>query len=97
MISKKSLKDDSNLTLMSLTDLASFETKNNLKSLFREIRDYFAGNVTGITRDESIAQNIMRLLFCKMFEEVSPGKAMTFEELAKIDDDGISEATARLF
>ena len=37
---------------------------NNLKEIFRDIRDYFAGNVTGITRDEKIAQNIMRLLFC---------------------------------
>lgn len=42
---------------------------NNLKSIFRDIRDYFAGNVTGITRDEKIAQNIMRLLFCKIFDE----------------------------
>lgn len=44
---------------------------NNLKSIFREIRDYFVGNVTGITRDEKIAQNIMRLLFCKIFDEQS--------------------------
>jgi type I restriction enzyme M protein len=42
---------------------------NNLKTVFREVRDYFAGNVTGITRDEKIAQNIMRLLFCKIFDE----------------------------
>ncbi|HPN32736.1 MAG TPA: N-6 DNA methylase [bacterium] len=42
---------------------------NNLKVVFRDIRDYFAGNVTGITRDEKIAQNIMRLLFCKIFDE----------------------------
>lgn len=42
---------------------------NNLKLIFREIRDYFAGNVTGITRDEKIAQNIMRLLFCKIYDE----------------------------
>jgi type I restriction enzyme M protein len=42
---------------------------NNLKVIFREIRDYFAGNVTGITRDEKIAQNIMRLLFCKIYDE----------------------------
>lgn len=44
---------------------------NNLKLIFREIRDYFAGNVTGITRDEKIAQNIMRLLFCKIYDEKS--------------------------
>ena len=44
---------------------------NNLKIIFRDVRDYFAGNVTGITRDEKIAQNIMRLLFCKIFDEKS--------------------------
>ncbi|MAG38639.1 hypothetical protein CMO90_00970 [Candidatus Woesearchaeota archaeon] len=44
---------------------------NNLKLTFREIRDYFAGNVTGITRDEKIAQNIMRLLICKVYDEKS--------------------------
>lgn len=42
---------------------------NNLKIIFREIRDYFAGNVTGITRDETIAENMMRLLFCKLLDE----------------------------
>lgn len=41
----------------------------NLKVIFREIRDYFAGNVTGISRDEKIAQNIMRILFCKIYDE----------------------------
>ena len=39
--------------------IADLKPINNLKSIFREIRDYFAGNVTGITRDEKIAQNIM--------------------------------------
>lgn len=47
---------------------------NNLKIVFREVRDYFAGNVTGITRDEKIAQNIMRLLFCKIFDEKNKNK-----------------------
>ena len=47
---------------------------DNLKIVFREVRDYFAGNVTGITRDEKIAQNIMRLLFCKVFDEKSKTK-----------------------
>jgi len=42
---------------------------NNLKIIFRDVRDYFAGNVTGITRDEKIVQNIMRLLFCKIYDE----------------------------
>lgn len=42
---------------------------NNLKVVFRDIRNYFAGNVTGITLDEKITQNIMRLLFCKIYDE----------------------------
>lgn len=51
---------------------------NNLKLLFREVRDYFAGNVTGITRDEKIAQNIMRLLFCKIYDEKNNCDVMEF-------------------
>ncbi len=42
---------------------------HNLKATLREIRDYFAGNVTGITRDETIAQTMLRLLFCKLADE----------------------------
>ncbi len=42
---------------------------HNLKATLREIRDYFAGNVTGITRDETIAQTMLRLLFCKIVDE----------------------------
>jgi len=52
--------------MIKVTDLKPI---NNLKLIFREIRDYFAGNITGITRDEKIAQNIMRLLFCKIYDE----------------------------
>src|SRR3989337_531104 len=51
---------------------------NNLKLIFREIRDYFAGNVTGITRDEKIAQNIMRLLFCKIYDEKNSANIAEF-------------------
>ena len=42
---------------------------DNLKELFSNIRDYAAGNLTGITRDETIAQNLIRLLFVKLYDE----------------------------
>lgn len=45
------------------------EPINNLKIIFRDVRDYFAGNITGITRDEKIANNIMYILFCKIYDE----------------------------
>lgn len=51
---------------------------NNLKLIFRKVRDYLAGNLTGITRDESIARQMMFLLFCKIHDE----QTKTADELA---------------
>jgi type I restriction enzyme M protein len=42
----------------------------NLKAVFRDIRNHLAGNTTGITRDQELAQEIMALLFCKIFDEL---------------------------
>ena len=42
---------------------------NNLKPIIRDIRAYLAGNATGITRDEVIVQNLMHLVFCKIYDE----------------------------
>lgn len=46
---------------------------SNLKAVFRDIRNHLAGNVTGITRDEALAQEIVNILFCKIFDEVNTG------------------------
>lgn len=43
----------------------------NLKIVFRDIRNHLAGNTTGITRDESLAQEIINLLFCKIYDEIN--------------------------
>ena len=51
---------------------------NNLKLHFRQMRDYLAGNVTGITRDETIAQQIIYLLFCKIHDEQSDTEFLEF-------------------
>ena len=61
-----SKENEKNSKAIKLKDLKKI---NNLKSVFKDIRDYFAGNVTGISRDETIAKNIMRLLFCKIYDE----------------------------
>jgi type I restriction enzyme M protein len=45
----------------------------NLKSIFRDIRNHLAGNLTGITRDETLAQQIINVLFCKIFDEMDKG------------------------
>lgn len=46
---------------------------SNLKAMFRDIRNHLAGNTTGITRDESLAQEIINLLFCKIYDEINTG------------------------
>lgn len=75
---------------LSLVDL---QPVNNLKVIFREIRDYFAGNVTGITRDEKIAQNIMRLLFCKIYDEKN---SVGLAEFANRPEENVNRLQARV-
>lgn len=42
---------------------------HNLKSIFKDIRNYFAANNVGATRDETFAQQFINLLFCKIYDE----------------------------
>ena len=49
------------------------KVSSDLKSVFRDIRNHLAGNVTGITRDEALAQEIINILFCKIYDEINKG------------------------
>ncbi|HOV32175.1 MAG TPA: N-6 DNA methylase, partial [Candidatus Hydrogenedens sp.] len=80
--------------LIRITDLKPI---NNLKLIFREIRDYFAGNVTGITRDEKIAQNIMRLLFCKIYDEKNSKDLVEFANRPTDNHDVFQKRIDKLF
>jgi type I restriction enzyme M protein len=44
-----------------------------LRPVFRDVRNHLAGNLTGITRDETLAQQIIDVLFCKIFDELDKG------------------------
>ncbi|MBU1350022.1 MAG: N-6 DNA methylase [Bacteroidetes bacterium] len=77
--------------------IADLKPINNLKLIFREIRDYFAGNVTGITRDEKIAQNIMRLLFCKIYDEKNSVDITEFSNRPNEDYKIFQERIKKLF
>jgi type I restriction enzyme M protein len=39
------------------------------KVVFSRIRDYLAGNATGITRDEKLVAQLIDVLFCKFYDE----------------------------
>jgi len=66
-------------------DIGLFKRKDlkppsDLKAVFRDIRNHLAGNVTGITRDEALAQQIINILFCKIYDEINtdPDDVVTF-------------------
>lgn len=57
-----------------IEDVGLFKRKDlrpthNLKVVFSSIRNYLAGNATGTTRDETIAREMINLIFCKIFDE----------------------------
>lgn len=59
-----------------IEDIGLFKRKDlkapsDLKAVFRDLRNHLAGNVTGITRDEALAQQIINLLFCKIYDEIN--------------------------
>lgn len=68
-----------------IEDIGLFNRKDlrkpsNLKAIFRDLRNHLAGMTTGITRDETLAQEIINLLFCKILDEqdTDPDETVTF-------------------
>jgi type I restriction enzyme M protein len=57
-----------------------------LKTVLRDIRNHLAGNVTGITRDEELARQIINILFCKLFDEINKGPEELIDFRAGLDE-----------
>lgn len=49
------------------------EVSAGLKSVLRDIRHHLAGNTVGITHDLRLAQQIINVLFCKIYDETTKG------------------------
>jgi type I restriction enzyme M protein len=57
-----------------IEDIGRFKRKDlvpthNLKATFKAIRNHLAANTIGVTRDEVLAQQIINLIFCKIYDE----------------------------
>ena len=68
-----------------IEDIGQFKRKDlkptqNFKTIFKSIRNHLAANVVGATRDEVLAQQLMNLIFCKLFDErfTHPEEAVKF-------------------
>lgn len=53
-------------------------TNDHIINCIKDIKNYLAGNITGITREEKLTENIIRLLFCKLYDEVHNQEAPLF-------------------
>ncbi len=72
---------------------------HNLKSIFKDIRNYFAANNVGATRDETFAQQFINLLFCKIYDERFTKKDDIVRFRAGINEDkaAIAERVCKIF
>ena len=74
-----------------IEDIGLFKRKDlvvssNLKAVFRDLRNHLAGITTGITRDEALAQEIINLLFCKIYDEQETAPEETVAFRAGVDE-----------
>lgn len=87
-----------------LEDIGLYKRKDlkiahNLKSVFRTMRNYLAANAVGITRDEVFAQQIINLIFCKIYDERFTRPEDTVKFRAGIDEKSgdVRERIKKLF
>ena len=48
---------------------SELQATHNLKQTFKAIRNYLAANTIGATRDEVLAQQLINMIFCKIYDE----------------------------
>lgn len=72
---------------------------SNLKAVFRDLRNHLAGNAPGITRDEPLAQEVINLLFCKIYDEINtaPDEMVGFRWGFNEDAADVHERVIELF
>ena len=71
----------------------------NLRAIFRDLRNHLAANAVGLTRDEPIAQEIINLLFCKIYDELNthPDSIVTFRSASNEPADAVRARILKLF
>ena len=85
-------------------DIGKFRRKDlspatNLKTVFKTMRNYLAANAVGITRDEVFAQQLINLIFCKIYDErfTKKNDIVTFRAGTGEKDKEIKKRIVELF
>jgi type I restriction enzyme M protein len=87
-----------------IEDIGKFKRKDlkpthNLKATFKAIRNHLAANTVGATRDEVLAQQLINLIFCKIYDErfTEPDDIVTFRSGVDEKSDDVKERILDLF
>lgn len=87
-----------------IEDIGQFMRKDlkpthNLKSTFKAIRNYLAANNVGATRDEVLAQQLINIIFCKIYDErfTKPDEIVTVRAGINEDVKEVKERILELF
>jgi len=85
-------------------DIGKFRKKDlkpthNLKATFKAIRNHLAANTVGATRDEVLAQQLINLIFCKIYDErfTEPNDIVTFRAGVGEEAKNVKERILDLF
>lgn len=75
------------------------KTTHNLKSTFKAIRNHLAANTVGATRDEVLAQQLINIIFCKIYDErfTEPDEIVSFRAGINEEAEKVKERILDLF
>ncbi|MCI8759682.1 MAG: N-6 DNA methylase [Clostridia bacterium] len=75
------------------------EAPTNLKTIFKVMRNYLAPNAVGVTRDESLAQQLINLIFCKIYDEkyTKPADMVNFRSGVGESVDEVKNRILKIF
>ena len=87
-----------------LEDIGRFKRRDlnkptNLQTIFKSIRNYLAGNAIGVRRDEAIAEQMIDLILCKIFDEkfTKPDDIVSFRTGLTEDPNEVKSRILNLF
>jgi type I restriction enzyme M protein len=87
-----------------LEDIGKFKQQDlkpthNLKAIFKSIRNHLAANTVGATRDEVLAQQLINLIFCKIYDEkfTAPDEIVKFRAGVNENPEAIEKRIVALF
>lgn len=71
----------------------------NLKTIFKIVRNYLAPNAVGVTRDENLAQQLINIIFCKIYDEkfTRPNDMVNFRYGIGEDPEEVSKRIKNIF